>query len=219
MDGTTFGMATPVLSAGGEPQQLQKTTQQQTYYNPKHVEADNVNNIAARPAVTKPFNEVVPEIQELIVTMLGIYSAQTHAELSKVFERFKFNCVFDLPLFFCRGSDRMRMISNLLHIGCDKVIAEPRLVTVQMLDNALGRIDLEGTISFYLRARHLPLVGGWIPHRLGPAHMTWSIVATGSDDKIISVKETTHNLPSMPQLLRALWTTALTTAAMPFSSW
>jgi hypothetical protein len=50
-----------------------------------------------------------------------------------------------------------------------------------MLDHSLGRIDLEGTISFYLRARHLPLVGGFIPRRVGPAHMTWSIVATGDD--------------------------------------
>lgn len=84
MDGTTVGLAPPVLPAGGEPQQLQKTTQQQTYYNPKLVEAEILDNIAARPAVTKPFKDVVPEIQELIVTMLGIYSAQTHAELSKV---------------------------------------------------------------------------------------------------------------------------------------
>jgi hypothetical protein len=45
----------------------------------------------------------------------------------------------------------------------------------------------------------------------------WRIIA-GSDDKIISVRGTTHNIPAVPQLLRALWTTALTTAALPFST-
>jgi hypothetical protein len=80
----------PAVIPAGKPQQLQKTKQQQVQYDSKLVEAADTDNIAARPAVTKPFNEVVPEIQELIVTMLGIYSAQTQAELSKVMNR---NCV------------------------------------------------------------------------------------------------------------------------------
>jgi hypothetical protein len=55
--------------------------------------------------------------------------------LPQTFDRFKFNCIFDLSLFFCRGADRMRVLSNLLAVPFDKVTAEPKLVSVQMLNN------------------------------------------------------------------------------------
>jgi hypothetical protein len=59
--------------------------------------------------------------------------------LPQTFDRFKFNCIFDLPLFFCRGADRMRVLSNLLSVPFAKVTAEPKLVSVQMLNNRWGR--------------------------------------------------------------------------------
>jgi len=61
-------------------------------------------------------------------------------------------------------------------------------VTVQMLDNALGRIDLEGTISFYLRGQALA-ARWWLHPSTGSAvrHMTWSIVATGESSVAILV--------------------------------
>jgi hypothetical protein len=61
--------------------------------------------------------------------------------LLQTFDRFKFNCIFDLPLFFCRGADRMRVLSNLVAVPFDKVTAEPKLVSVQMLNNRCGAMQ------------------------------------------------------------------------------
>ncbi|KAF6265805.1 Cytidylate kinase-domain-containing protein [Scenedesmus sp. NREL 46B-D3] len=158
------------------------------------------------------------QIQEMLYVMLGIYSSRGHEQLSKTFDRFKFNCIFDLPLFFCRGADRMRVLSNLLSVPFDKVTAEPKLVSVQMLDNRMGRIDLEATLHFHPRARWLPFASLIIPESL-PLHGTWTIVATGDDDKIISVTETWHNVPGIPRLLRALLTTAITSAGLAVNGW
>jgi hypothetical protein len=174
--------------------------------------------VSTSPAVTKPFPECAPEIQELATTMLGIYTARGHEQLSKVYERFKHNCIFDLPFFFARGADRMRVLSNLLAVPFDKVVAEPKLLSVQMLNNKLGRIDVEGTLHFYPRLRFLPLSSLVVPDSL-PLHVTWTIVATGDDDKIISVTESVHNFFPVPRLLRALWTTILTTAGLTVSGW
>lgn len=44
------------------------------------------------------------------------------------------SCVFDLPFFFCRGADRMRVLSNLLGFAFDKVEAKPRAVSLQLID-------------------------------------------------------------------------------------
>lgn len=160
----------------------------------------------------------LPQIQDMLITMLGIYTARGHEELSKVFERFKFNCIFDLPFFFCRGADRMRILTNLLSVAFDKVTAEPKLVSVRMLNNRMGRIDLEAVLHFYPRARWLPFASLIVPESV-PLHGTWTVVATGDDDKIISVTETVHNIPHAPRLLRALFTTAITTAGLAVSSW
>ena len=48
----------------------------------------------------------------------------------------------------------------------------------QMLNNRVGRIDMEGMLRFYPR---LPMVG---PLSL---HATWTVVAEGERDKILSV--------------------------------
>eukprot|EP00879_Flechtneria_rotunda_P000500 GHRR01000604.1.p1 GENE.GHRR01000604.1~~GHRR01000604.1.p1 ORF type:complete len:204 (+),score=45.69 GHRR01000604.1:192-803(+) len=195
MDGTTLGVAPtmPILPAGGG--------------------VDDIKGVAAHPAVTKPFADTAPEIQDLINTMLGIYTARGHGQLTKVYERFKFNCVFDLPLAFVRGADRMRALSNLIALYFDKVVAEPRLVSVQMLNNKLGRIDLEGTLYYYPRGRWLPLANLIIPEKIA-LHNTWTIVATGEDDKVLSVTETMHNLVKPPRILRAIWATMISNVAL-----
>lgn len=39
------------------------------------------------------------------------------------------------------------------------------------------------------------------------------------DEKIINVTEVLHNLPLVPRLLRAIWTTLITTAGLAVSGW
>jgi hypothetical protein len=45
------------------------------------------------------------------------------------------SCVFDLPFFFCRGADRMRVLTNLLSFAFDKVEARPHAVNLQLINN------------------------------------------------------------------------------------
>uniref|UniRef100_A0A383VIP8 Uncharacterized protein n=1 Tax=Tetradesmus obliquus TaxID=3088 RepID=A0A383VIP8_TETOB len=180
--------------------------------------SDMPSKQSVTPAVTKPFTDCAKEIQEMLAVMLGIYTSRGHTQLSQTFDRFKFNCIFDLPLFFCRGADRMRVLSNLLALPFEKVQAEPKLVSVQMLNNRMGRIDMEATLHFYPRGRWLPFASLVIPESL-PLHGTWTLVATGDDDKIMSVTETWHNVPGVPRLLRSLLTTAITTAGLAVNGW
>jgi hypothetical protein len=44
------------------------------------------------------------------------------------------SCVFDLPFFFCRGADRMRVLTNLLSVAFDKVEAGPKTVNLQLIN-------------------------------------------------------------------------------------
>ena len=64
----------------------------------------------------------------------------------------------------------------------------------------------------------MPLLGSLVPSAL-PLEVTWTIVATGDDDRILSFVETPHNIPTPPRLLRALGTTAITTAGLAISGW
>lgn len=50
----------------------------------------------------------------------------------QTYDRFMFNAVFDLPFFFARGTDRMRVLSNVMAVPFIRVLAEPRLVSVQV---------------------------------------------------------------------------------------
>lgn len=49
------------------------------------------------------------------------------------------SCVFDLPFFFCRGADRMRVLTNLLSFAFDKVEARPRAVNLQLINQQVNR--------------------------------------------------------------------------------
>ena len=52
------------------------------------------------------------------------------------------SAVFDLPFFFCRGADRMRVLSNLLGFAFDKVEATPKVVNLQLINKQVwGRQD------------------------------------------------------------------------------
>lgn len=44
------------------------------------------------------------------------------------------SCVFDLPFFFCRGADRMRVLSNGLAFAFDRVEARPKVVNLQLVN-------------------------------------------------------------------------------------
>ena len=165
---------------------------------------------AAAPAVSKPFEETAPEIRELILSMFAIYTERNPALLKKVLSRaFTHNAVFDLPAFHVSSSDRMRILARMISVPFWKLEVFPKLVTVQMLTVELGRIDVEATLRFFPR-RFFPytLV---IPEYFD-LHGTWTIVAKGDDDRILSVTETLHNLPSAPKLFRQLITTGMTTA-------
>ena len=48
------------------------------------------------------------------------------------------SCVFDLPFFFCRGADRMRVLSNLLGFAFDKVEARPKAVNLQLINTQVN---------------------------------------------------------------------------------
>lgn len=39
------------------------------------------------------------------------------------------------------------------------------------------------------------------------------------DERIINVTEVLHNLPFLPRVLRAIWTTLITTAGLTVSGW
>jgi len=45
------------------------------------------------------------------------------------------SCVFDLPFFFCRGADRMRVLSNLLAFAFDTVEAKPKALNLQLINS------------------------------------------------------------------------------------
>jgi hypothetical protein len=74
-------------------------------------------------------------MQHLVQDLLHSLTPVCLLLLLQTYDRFKFNCIFDLPLFFCRGADRMRVLSNLLSVPFATVDAEPKLVSVQMLNN------------------------------------------------------------------------------------
>jgi hypothetical protein len=57
------------------------------------------------------------------------------ASTRQVYDKLEFNAVFDLPFFFCRGADRMRILSNLLACPFDMTVARPTLVSLQILNN------------------------------------------------------------------------------------
>jgi hypothetical protein len=82
----------------------------------------------------------------------------------------------------------------------------------------MGRIDLEAALHFHPRLRWLPFASLVVPESL-PLHVTFTVVATGDDDKIMSVTERWHNVPGIPQLLRALLTTAITTSGLAVNGW
>jgi hypothetical protein len=168
-------------------------------------------DMASAPAVTKAFDETAPEIRELILSMFAIYTERNTFMLKKILRRaFTDNAVFDLPAFHVNSSEKMRILSRLMSVPFWKLEVVPKLVTVQMLSIELGRIDVEATLRFYPR-RFFPytLV---IPEYFD-LHGTWTIVAKGDDDRILSVTETLHNLPSAPKLVRQLITFGMTTPA------
>lgn len=131
------------------------------------------------------------------------------------------NCETQRSLVDERPNYKSHMASTVtlpLHALQPPISFALSVTSLQMLNNKLGRIDVEGTLHFYPRLRFLPFSNLFVPDSL-PLHVTWIIVATGDDDKIISVTESVHNLFSVPRLLKALWTTLVTTAGLTVSSW
>eukprot|EP00877_Chromochloris_zofingiensis_P006971 jgi/Chrzof1/2527/Cz11g18260.t1 len=194
-----------------------EATTQDLTSNDVHKGPGSAGAPSSTAAVSKPYAETAPEIQELIQTVFAIYTEKDATTLQKALERFVPNATFDLPIFFARGTDRIRVLSNLIRVAFNHVTVEPKLVTVQMVNTKLGRIDVEGTVHFYPRMRFFPL--SWVVPQSIPIHATWTILAKGDDDKIISVVETPHNLVKPPQILRALFTTAITTSGMVLTAW
>lgn len=141
-----------------------------------------------------------------------VYTDRGGSALSSLLTKaFDPEAVFDLPAFFLDSSSNMRTLAHLLVIPFWKVTAHPKLVTVQMLTPSLGRIDVEGTLEFHPRFASLFPAALVVPEHL-QLHGTWTIVAKGDDDKILSVTETLHNLPSLPLFLRRLVATGMVTA-------
>jgi hypothetical protein len=48
------------------------------------------------------------------------------------------SAVFDLPFFFCRGADRMRVLSNLLSFAFDRVEATPKAINLQIIGTTVS---------------------------------------------------------------------------------
>lgn len=48
---------------------------------------------------------------------------------------------------------------------------------------------------------------------------TLLLLPVAEDEKIVNVTEVLHNLPFLPQLLRSVWTTLITTAGLTVSGW
>jgi hypothetical protein len=161
-------------------------------------------------AVTRTFTDTALEIRELIDSMFGLYTERGSEDLKSLL-RYAFtpNAVWDVPFVHVQGADNIRIISCFLNVPFRKVGVKPKLVTVQMLTTELGRIDVVATLRFYPR-RFFPytLV---IPEYFD-LHGTWTIVAKGDDDRILSVTETLHNLPGMPLLVKKLLSFLGTTA-------
>jgi hypothetical protein len=51
--------------------------------------------------------------------------------------------VFDLPFFFCRGADRMRVLTNLLSFAFDSVEARPKAVNLQLVNTQVRWLPKE----------------------------------------------------------------------------
>lgn len=89
---------------------------------------------------------------------------------------------WDTPLVFARGAERIRALARLIALPFSRVVATPRIVTVSMLNESVGRVDVEGVLEFEARgARAWPL-SLVAPARL-PVHSSWCITARGEDDK------------------------------------
>ncbi|KAI8471526.1 MAG: hypothetical protein J3K34DRAFT_520470 [Monoraphidium minutum] len=167
--------------------------------------------------VSRPFYDTAPEIQELVRTVLGLYdtAAFSPAAPDKILSRFVYNASWDTPLLFARGTDRVRALARGFALPFWRVTATPRLVTVSMINEALGRIDgridVEGVVEFYPRL--LWPLSALLPESVA-VHASWSVVARGADDKIMSVTETMHNIPKLPYPVRAIAATAISTAAL-----
>ena len=154
------------------------------------------------PAVTKTFDDTAPEIKELIYSMFGLYTERDPEHLRKLVRRaFTRNAVWDVPIFHVDGADNIATVAWYSKLPFWKVEVFPKLVTVQMLSSELGRIDVVAMVrSFPRRFFPLTLV---IPEYI-EVHGTWTIVAKGDDDRIMSVIETLHNWPNLPLFVKHL---------------
>ncbi|KIZ04881.1 hypothetical protein MNEG_3081 [Monoraphidium neglectum] len=163
--------------------------------------------------ISRPYDDVAPEIQDLVRTVMGLYSRASFStdDGQKILLRFVHNAVWDTPLFFARGTERMRVLARGLGLPFWRVGTTPRLVTVSMVNDALGRIVVEGVLEFYPR---LPWPLSAVAPESFPLHVSWSIIARGEDDRIMSVTESLHNVPKVPYVVRAAAATALSTAAL-----